>query len=141
MIRGKIYKITSPNTEQVYIGSTTDSISYRLYGHGCQYISYRRGKNHYCSSYEIIERGNAEIELIEEYICNTKEELRIREQYWIENTPNNCNKRFAHATEGRKQTIYAKRLVTKPCACGGKYSEAGKRTHFKTKLHQQYLQQ
>ena len=40
----KIYKIWSPSTDMVYIGSTTQSLALRLGGHVSTYKSFLHGK-------------------------------------------------------------------------------------------------
>jgi len=72
---GKIYEITSNNTDMVYVGSCYTPLNRRLTIH-------KSKKN--CSSKYIIECGDYNINLIEEYSCNNNTELRIREQYWID---------------------------------------------------------
>jgi len=81
---GKIYKIWSPSTDKVYIGSTCSTLVKRLYGH-------RKNKKCYdnnsiaCkyTSFEILEYPDARIELVEDFPCNSKAELTAREGYWI----------------------------------------------------------
>jgi len=74
---GKIYKIVSPNTEKIYIGSTTQKLNRRLSKH-------EGSSSLYCSSKEIIILGGSKIELIEDYPCNNKKELLEREQFYID---------------------------------------------------------
>ena len=71
---GKIYKIKSDRTEYIYIGSCSiEDLNKRL--------TYHKQKKNSCSSKEIIKLGgNIEIELIENYECNSKRELEEREQ-------------------------------------------------------------
>jgi len=78
-MNGKVYKLVGNG--KIYIGSTTQMLCKRKTGH---VSDYKRG-NH-CTSYEIITDPNHYIELIENVPCNSKEELFIRERYWIENT-------------------------------------------------------
>ncbi len=82
----KIYKLVSCHTDKVYIGSTTQLLSRRKQRHVC---CLKKNKIT-CSSSEIISLGpdDCQIVLIESYPCSTKEELLLRERYWIENT--NC---------------------------------------------------
>ena len=71
---GKIYKISSRETSKIYIGSTTQKLSDRLTKHrNCIKAKTK------CSSIEIINYPDATITLIENYPCNTKKELEIRE--------------------------------------------------------------
>lgn len=88
---GKIYKIRSPQTDKVYIGSTVQDLKNRLDGHKSHYKSYLKGSSKYISSSELLKYNDAFIELIEVYPCNNKEELYDREQYYIDITPNIVN--------------------------------------------------
>jgi len=83
MSTGKIYKITSPNTNKIYIGSTTHTIEQRLYQHQNNYKQQLQEKTNYTSSFEIIDAKNATIELIEEVLDNNI--LKSRERFHIEN--------------------------------------------------------
>ena len=95
MIKGKIYKITSPNTDMVYIGSTTATLNRRLRNH---FYDWER-KRKYCSSIYIIEKGNVTIELLEEVQVDSKKDLRKLEQEWINKIPNAVNNRKAYIHE------------------------------------------
>lgn len=78
--RGKIYSLRSRSRPDLeYIGSTVQRLSQRLYGHRCDYKRYQAGNYHYTSSYQILELGDAYIELVEYYPCETKAELDRRE--------------------------------------------------------------
>jgi hypothetical protein len=90
----KIYCIRSNLTDKIYIGSTTQLLSKRLYEHKNHYNShYNGGKSLYCSSFEILKVGDYYIELLELYPCNSKEELLKREGELIrENIKNTVNK-------------------------------------------------
>lgn len=73
---GKIYRIVCNISGEVYIGSCEkQTLGNRLSRHERQLD---------CASKQIIERGNYRIELIEEIICKTKEDLLWRERYWFE---------------------------------------------------------
>lgn len=86
---GKIYKIVAPDQDMCYIGSTTlNNFKYRLSIHKTLYNHYIIGNANYCSSYELIGRyDGCIIILIEIYACNNREELRKRENFWIEFFP------------------------------------------------------
>jgi len=78
---GKIYKIISySNPDLVYYGSTIQPLSKRMDAH-------RNSKGRYKSE-QIIELGDAKILLVENYSCNSKEELIRKESEYILN--NNC---------------------------------------------------
>lgn len=65
MSLSKIYKITSPNTDKIYVGSTNLSLQKRLAKHLSDKKVFERGKRAFCASYDIIDAGNYQIELIE----------------------------------------------------------------------------
>lgn len=84
---GKIYRIVGANGNQ-YIGSTTETLSKRLARHR-KYHKYPR--NHGVTSLLILKDDpDAKIILIENYPCQNSEELRAREQYWIEHIEGGC---------------------------------------------------
>ena len=84
---GKIYKIVSDQTDDIYIGSTCQKLlSMRLAGHKLSYARWLGGKHNYISSFEILKYDDCKIILIESYPCNDKNELLSRERYWVENT-------------------------------------------------------
>jgi hypothetical protein len=90
--QGKIYKIISSECDLVYYGSTVDPLNVRLIKHKSSYKCYLEGKKNYITSFEIIHKGNYEIVLVENYPCNSKEELRLREGEYIKN--NECVNKF-----------------------------------------------
>lgn len=78
---GKIYKIIGTNNEGIdliYIGSTTQLLSQRLGEHRRDAI-----RANY-SSKQLIECINHQIILIENYSCNSKKELVLRERYYYD---------------------------------------------------------
>jgi hypothetical protein len=77
---GKIYSIRSPHTEYIYIGSTIQSLSKRFSGHKGSYSSFiKKGVAQYCKCFDILKLGDAYIELIENFSCDTKEQLLKKE--------------------------------------------------------------
>lgn len=137
---GKIYKIVSPSTNLMYIGSTTQTLDKRFSNHICCY--YNRNSVKSC---EIIKFNDAYIELIEEYPCNTKKELELREAYYIKQNRNQCvNKTIPRRTKRQywldnKADIDEYRGFQIDCECGGKYTVKHRATHFKTDRHLSYL--
>jgi hypothetical protein len=88
-ITGIIYKITSPQTDKVYIGSTSNSIDKRFDQHKRGYTLYKSGKATYISSYEILKFDDAIIEVLEEGEFEDKKEMLMKERKHIEATSNN----------------------------------------------------
>jgi hypothetical protein len=76
---GKIYAIRSHQKTDIYIGSTTQSLSVRFGGHKASYNQWKKGKSRYYSSFEILKCDDCYIEEIEKYPCNDKDELNRRE--------------------------------------------------------------
>jgi len=77
--QGKIYKIECNITNEVYYGSTVKSLSERIRQH-------KKQRN--CSAINIIDRGKYTCKIIEEFPCDTVQELEARERWYIEN--NEC---------------------------------------------------
>lgn len=88
---GKIYKIVSSQTSKVYIGSTCQTLAKRMIAHRSQYKMYTQGRYAYLSSFDIVQYPDSKIVLIENYPCDTIDELRIGERYWVEHL-DCCNK-------------------------------------------------
>lgn len=95
---GKIYKIISNQTDDIYIGSTTEKLCNRMAKHRHDYRKYKEGKYHYVTSYELLECKDAKIYLIKNFPCNNKEELNAEEGRIIRDTPNCINKCIAGRT-------------------------------------------
>jgi len=87
--RGIIYAIRSHHTDDVYLGSTTQPLHKRLHQHKCHKLD---------SVNEILKYGDAYIDLVENFPCNSKAELNKREGWYIRNS--DCvNKRIAGRTQ------------------------------------------
>ena len=81
--KGKIYKITNDYNNGVYIGSTCDTLARRFTGHKSKYqLEKNKNRNLYQLMNEI-GFNRFRIELIEEYPCDDKYQLRQREGYFI----------------------------------------------------------
>ena len=73
-----IYKIKSPHTDTIYIGSTKQTLTERLSGHKSTYKKWLKDNTeNYITSFEILKFNDYVIELIETFTCETnKEKLR-----------------------------------------------------------------
>tara|TARA_R100000951_G_scaffold75117_1_gene63317 strand:+ start:256 stop:852 length:597 start_codon:yes stop_codon:yes gene_type:complete len=79
-MRGLIYKIVSPSCDKCYVGSTQASLPIRWSRHKSSFKSYNEnGRGNYSSSYNLIEKGDARIELVEECWLANKAELKRKE--------------------------------------------------------------
>ena len=78
--KGKIYKILNNIDDEIYVGSTVETLSHRMAKHRCDM------KRKHCILYQYMLKlgvSNFYIELIENYPCNDLYELRAREGHYI----------------------------------------------------------
>ena len=140
---GQIYRIVDNTINQQYFGSTTIELSQRLAGHVSKYKCWKGGKTNYTSSFKILENGDYNIVLVEEFPCENSEQLRQKERYHIENnkcvnlrnplqTLEELRQYYPKYYQDHKDTINAKHKVKHTCCCGGKYIYGLKSRHFKT---------
>lgn len=76
-MKGFIYEIKCNETNEIYIGSTIQTIKARMNQH-------RQIKR--CASKQIIERNNYVVNILEEVEFIDINDLRIKEQYYIDTT-------------------------------------------------------
>ena len=153
----KIYQIKSNQSDEVYVGSTTKTLSRRFSMHKAHYKQYLAGKYRYTTSFKIIEYGDAYIELLEDYPCESKTELEHREAELIrdlncvnKNIPGRTAKEYYQDNrdkhleqmnkynEANKDKIKEQKKQKYNCSCGGKYTYASKARHMKSIKHQEY---
>lgn len=144
--KSKIYKLYSVNNPNlVYFGSTTQRLSQRLAEH---VKSFKIGSG--ISSRSILETGDYNIELIEEYPCNNSKELLQKESEYIRN--NEClnkvipNRDKAQYYKDNRTQLLLKRnmryLKEKEdlqkkvnCSCGCEIKKFSLNKHLKTNKH------
>ena len=97
--KGKIYKLISSQTKDVYIGSTTTTLYLRFMYH----INNNKSTGD-CSSKELLKFDDCRIELIEDYPCDSHLELREREQYFMDLLDNVINKQRAVVKPQQQRT-------------------------------------
>jgi len=80
---GRVYQILNNIDNDVYVGSTCSTLTKRLSWHKHRYD--RQDKQHVPLYAKMHELGFDQfyIELVEQYPCNTREELRAREGHYI----------------------------------------------------------
>ena len=118
----KIYKIVGNG--MTYYGSSADkTLARRLSSHKSRYKRYKAGKCDYTTSFKIIETGNYDIILIEEFSCSSKDQLHARERYYIEN--NDCvNKNIPGRSKEEYHKLYYKTNYEKINKINKMYYEA-----------------
>ena len=105
--QSKIYYIINYTTNLKYVGSTTNKyLSQRLQKHLSDYKKYLKGeKATPATSYKVLTNDNFEILLLENFPCNSKEELLRRERFFIES--NECvNKLLPTRTNSERNEKY-----------------------------------
>jgi hypothetical protein len=138
---GKIYKIVSPNTSNIYVGSTIQPLQIR-YSHHKTHLN--------CSSKTMFDYEDTTIELIENYPCNTEKELVIREQeirdsmdntinknrsgYYID-TPEEKSKYNIEMKKRHRKKIIAYRTAKTMCSCGTMVTKGNQPSHLKSNKH------
>jgi hypothetical protein len=164
---GKVYKITSYSGDKVYIGSTAlPRLCTRFQSHVQDYKKWQRDNTRgKIRSFELFNEygyDNCQITLLENVPANNKDELRIRERYYIESiecinkcipcrTKQECKEYQKEYHEKNKEVLseYQKEYQEKnkdairehkntKCVCnicGGKYTTTHKSCHLKSKKH------
>jgi hypothetical protein len=109
-LKGKIYKIINDETDKIYIGSTYGSLWKRFSRHKNEYSLWVEDRTRqFKSSFELLPFGSARIELIEDFPCNSKEELLTREQFYMNENKLKCvNKLNAILTHDERKVYRLK---------------------------------
>lgn len=127
---GKIYKLVSDQTEDVYIGSTCRTLNQRFSKHKTKF-------NHpdkYARTADmILKYDDCRIELVESFPCDEKYELLQRESYHIKHESNCINKNIPGRT--RAEYMSNHNLHPTHCECGALVTKRNVARHKKTKKH------
>ena len=152
-IHGTIYKLASPLTDKIYIGHTTKDISTRLEKHHINYKSYKNGRYHWISAFDIIEIDpNCDIVIIETLNCKHLGRLKERERFHIEQNLDKCvninipgrlkceyhDAQKAHYLKYR-DTLLATKSQVIPCECGIQCTRGHMNRHKQTNRHRKAL--
>ena len=139
--QGKIYKIKSPHTDKVYIGSTVLPLQQRFQQHVDRWKLYKDGRTtKYTTSYDILDCGDAFIELLCDYDCSTDQELKMFEGIQIKAEANAVNQLVPGRTEEQaaidlKEKRKANMKKKVECEhCGAMVSRKHLYRHKKTKV-------
>lgn len=138
--KGRIYRIVSPShPDEVYYGSTTQTLGVRICGHR---KAYHKGES--CSSKSIIAYGDAIIILVEMFPCQSVEELRARESWYILNHPcvnkTNPAKMTVERRREKEARWYRKYSQQTTCECGGVFNVLATDIHRKTLRHIAFIE-
>ena len=104
---GIIYKITCNDTNECYVGSTTQSLSLRISNHKTHAKEYKNGTiKKRPASIDIIERNNFKSEILEAVnYGEDKKQLLWKEREWIEKLNPVNTKRPINTQEDRNRMI------------------------------------
>ena len=153
---GKIYKILNHINDEVYVGSTTQSLCKRMAKHRSD-----RKYHEYKPLYKLMNEIGVDkfyIELIEDYPCDNIEQLLRQEGFYIRQI-GTLNKIFSGRTkteyrndnkehmlerdkeyrETNKEKIAKLNSEKFMCECGSTYNRQKKAKHQRTIKHQNYL--
>ena len=94
---GKIYKMVNNVDDEIYVGSTCNPLHKRKNGHKGQLTRHP----HLLKSQHFRRIGweNVKIILIENYPCESKQDLLKRERYWIDELKPSLNKALPYVSE------------------------------------------
>ena len=143
-----IYKIVSPHTRRVYIGSTIQNPKYRFRCHK----SYFKSGCHACSSYEIFQEGDASYQILET-IADDKNKNEIEKKYIDQYRDRVVNYHYADRKTRKGKKQYKKReghvsrnpyyiktgKIRVQCLCGINIAVHNRRNHYKSKKHNKML--
>lgn len=130
-----VYKISSPSTPNIYIGSTVCAVSDRWSRHKYDFRMWKEGRQHYMSAFELTKFDDSVIETLCEA---SREELRTIEQCYIDT--------YADVVVNKRRSI--KRSTIHHCkVCDrdfklslnsdGSVSTGAIHSHERTKKHQE----
>ena len=122
----KIYKLKCKTTGKQYIDSTTQPLFKRKSFLKGKYIKWNKTKNEEKREpyYEIMEGGNYEVELIEEYPCEDISELQDRLLV--------CSQQDTYINQIHKQVKQHDKIE---CECGKEITLLNKNRHLTSKDH------
>jgi hypothetical protein len=114
------------------------------------YKRWKNGKAYKFASFILFDEygpKNCKIVLVEAFQCNSKDELKAREKYYIDNfecvnknIPEIIRDEYNKDEMNEHIKKYQKNLSEKcACECGGKYIMLNKNVHFRSKKHLKYI--
>ena len=124
----KIYLIKSFKTDEVYVGSTIQSLARRLSNYKSTYITYLETNKNYISPYEIIKYDDCYIELLECLPCESRTELQRKQEEYIRNIK--CVNKIITGMR-LKENIRTKII----CLCGSITTLGSRYRHIRSDIH------
>ncbi len=126
---GKIYILTSKQTNKVYIGSTTKGLNERFDKHigHLTHFNKEEGNFHYITSFELIQHDDCEISLLEAVNVKTKKELHQYEAKHIKSNNNCVNKVIPGQTDREYYLAHRDKILAYAKKYAQEHPEATKR--------------
>jgi len=120
--KGKIYKIVVDTDKEYkpYVGSTIEELCRRFSGHLGSYRNWKNGRKKLSSCYDLFDKfgiENCKIILLEEYPCDSKMKLLMKEREWFDKIEccNRCRpKRTEEELKNENKENYQRRLELNP---------------------------
>jgi hypothetical protein len=128
---GRIYRISAPGCDRVYVGSTRKTLSARMGAHKRDMRRWQRSTSKYMTSFALVGLPGASIDIIEEDEYADMQHMRDREAYWIARLPS-----VNRQTPGRSRAESARisSNVQVPCGiCGKLVRRNGHTNHRRTR--------
>jgi hypothetical protein len=156
MTTGIIYKISSPNLDKFYIGSTTQTLKKRFNNHKNKFKRFQQQKETKYSLFDLFEKDDINNFKIEEIvITNDIVNLRRAEGEFIKMEPNCVNKKIDGRTkqeyyldfkekinkynndykQTHKEEIKEQQSTYHECECGLMVSNRNKARHRRSQVH------
>ena len=109
--KSKIYRLVSPSG-LTYIGSTCCDLAKRKAEHKKGFNRWKQGNTHYVTSYELFEESvdDVDIVLLENVLCDSKEELHKKEREYIETL--DCVNKVVPTRSRKEYYIINKQVVS-----------------------------
>jgi hypothetical protein len=114
---GRIYRISAPGCDRVYVGSTRQTLSTRMSKHQYAMRRWQRGTFNYMTSFALLSQPGVSIDTVEEEEYQDLQHMRDREAYWIARLPT-VNQRTPGRSQAESQRISNAARV--PCGICGK---------------------
>ncbi len=100
----------------------------------------KNNKSNYVTSFELLRYDDCYIELLEDYPCNSNNELQRREGQLIRETEKVINKYVAGRTDAEYKFDNRDKICKKiQCECGGHHLYNHTARHLKTNKHKKYI--
>jgi len=140
---GNIYAIVCRITGEMYIGSTSKHVEYRLEQH--------KSSNNKCMSKQIIDRNNYDLKVLETLTANNKTEILLRERHWLEQSrieggtvvnksnPIRTEEELKTYTKDKRIEHSQKWQADYVCPCGTLCRLINKNRHEQSKEHKKYV--